>query len=280
MNKMTICVLLCTALGLAAEGQGGVVVSWGSVVDNGALESTLGVGASAAPNSTKGAGIYSTVTSTNVELTDLIAGGSPTPTIAGGEIIYATTPAGTLDDATTASEAIADEQWFQFSLTVGGLAVDESLDLSSFTYTTHRNTNGSSRISWGDSQLALRVNDTAFTAADLIGGVNNDPNPGDQDTFTITSGLSTGLVNGDIVNFRIYAWGSDDEWISENDGDSFNSATRLGAVSVGGSVAAIPEPSSIVLLGAALGTMLILRRRSRKGNTSSVPRSARSRATG
>lgn len=250
-RKRTQGFLTFAAVGLVLAGyvpcaNAVVIATWTSpTIDNGDLEGAAVNLATGVVDSVQGAGLFAAGGSP--DLTDS-ADGNPPSAIPGGEITYATISAiGVDDDTTTAADAINDLQYFQFSFTVSA----STLDIDSFTYTSRRNANVAAN-GWDDSQLAFRVNDTSFTSADLIGSVNNDPDNGDLDTFTVNTGLPTGLSNGDVVNFRLYAWGSDGSDVGG--AVLFQAGSRLGDISIQGTgLPNTPEPGTFVL--AALGAL-------------------------
>ena len=249
-SKPTFLLLALALTAASSQAASVIIATWGSTVDDGNLEGTAVNYASSAVDSVQGGGMISPGT-----LVDYIVGETNLQ-IPGGEIVYATAPSGSVDDTTDAADAIADNQYFQFSFTVGNLGVGETLSLDSFFYSTRANNWGSDRNGWLSSQLAVRVNDTDFTTLDLVGAI---------DTAIIGSVVNnsktlnlTGLVNGDVVNFRVYAWGSDNAGGSGGV-SSFHGSSRIGAISVAG--AAIPEPSTALL---SLLVSVALLRRSRR----------------
>ncbi|WOO39816.1 hypothetical protein [Rubellicoccus peritrichatus] len=230
-----------------------MLVTWGSTIDDGDLEGVGSIYTSSILDSAQGSGLG------GADNNDNISGSSQ---ISGGEINYYSAAGGEADDTTTAADAIADQQYFEFSFTVDGLSGGQTLTLESFSYDTRVNFNSSSgRIGWQDSQLAYRINDTSFSSADLIGSVNNDPDSGDIDSFVVNEGMPSGIVSGDVVNFRLYVWGSN----NVGSGTTFHSSTRLGNIDIEGTV--VPEPAYYVsMVGIGVLALAILRRQKPSGS--------------
>jgi hypothetical protein len=151
-----------------------------------------------------------------------------------------------VDDTLDLEDAINDEQYFEFRFTVAGLSAGEALDISSFSYTTQRNANSGGnpiRSGWGHSQLTWRTNsNSAFSARNAAGSVNIDPDVLDLDSFTVSTDLPSDLLNGDLVFFRLYVWGSDSNPPAPRGPVVWHSATRLGGISILGETTEIIRP--------------------------------------
>lgn len=247
INRNRLIVIASTVmLALISGAHADVIATWGSTVDDGNLEAIVGNFSTNVGDSVVGSGMVSIGTTHDFTT-------SESPQITGGEIVYLAQANGLVIQTTTLAQAITANAFHQVSFEVAGLALGETLGLDSFVYKTFREQNaGLNASGWASSQLLVRLNDTAFTTADALGSVNTSTID-TVDTFTINTGLPAGLVNGDVVNFRVYAWNND----TLGGGGTIDRATRFGGVSISGTV--IPEPASLAL--AALGGLLILPRR-------------------
>ncbi len=245
-------VALVAAVGcLAVAAQGDIIATWGSTVADGDLEGATVTYAANAADSTLGSG----ATHTQGEGT----------AIPGGSIVY--TMDRNTDATSSAAEAIDDDQYLQVSFEVAGLDAGYLLELESLTYVVHPNAKVNNNQTppignhgWPYSQVAVRINDTAFAAADLLGEVNcpiaDFTTEADWlENHTVVVPMSLTVANGDVVTFRIYGWGSVGDSFGRFAPDAF---TELGGISIEGQ-SVVPEPASLTLI--ALGGLALLRRR-------------------
>ncbi|QNN23596.1 hypothetical protein HED60_15360 [Planctomycetales bacterium ZRK34] len=164
--------------------------------------------------------------------------------IEGGEIVLISAAEGTADDTTTLADAMADQQYIEFALTVTGLRPDQVLHLKSFSYATWRNLAGR-RHGWADSQVAVSVNDAPFTVEQGVGPVNREQEYRKVYNREVSLNTVQSIRNGDTIRIRIYAWGSDATQIDPTGGSRpFHSGTRLGNIHLFGSVQSGASPET------------------------------------
>ncbi|NJK91068.1 MAG: PEP-CTERM sorting domain-containing protein [Blastochloris sp.] len=181
----------------------------------------------------------SSITSVNYTPSNATLGISPTTNTASftsGRIEISNT-----DYIETASAALADGQYLSVTLTsdLGFL-----LTLDTFSM-------GHARSNSAPRQLAIYAatnGSSSFTSLGTVGNANSST------LTTYTRDLTTApisFVNLNSVEFRMV-------WFDDN---ATPGVARYDNITISGDVAAIPEPSTYVLVGVALGSLWLLRRR-------------------
>ncbi len=180
-----------------------------------------------------------------VTAADVFSGAGITPVVTGGEYAGNATAAGWTTNSTE-SDALANEDYIQFNLTVDS---SYSYDLEVLEFALVYNT-----ITRGNNE---------YTVQALIGG----------DYTTIASGVSSasgelinvdlsgvvnlqGVTDGETERFRIYSYGM---WDSTS--DTYSGFDNISVTGVASPTTVVPEPSSLVLLG--LGGLGLMTRRKR-----------------
>lgn len=156
-------------------------------------------------------------------------------------------------DETSLANAILNNRYLEVSLTA---ASGYQMDLDEILLRTEAN-----NIANGAS-FALMSDVTGFTAGDEIFSIDlydGGTGPGQYSTHTVNLGTAPfqGLTT---VNFRVYAWGSTSEFDTFAIGRGFQTNGSDDLV-LNGTVSVIPEPSTLALLGIALGSAVFFRRR-------------------
>ena len=249
MKKTLFNIIGSLAMAAGSVAEAATLITWGSTIDDGDFEATTTANITSGTQML-GAGLSQPSTfATSKDNTT-----AESPVITGGEVLFISTGVGTEDDTADLVDAIADNQYYELSIGITGLVGGETIDLTDFNYSTRRNASSGAAISGFEfTQIRYSVNSGGFVT---VGTLNNNA------TFAVEAynediGAITGLVNGDTVDFRIYAWGTDYDGV----GDDTQASTRIGAISVEGAV--IPEPSSMVLMLLAGGAILFMRRKFR-----------------
>jgi hypothetical protein len=151
-------------------------------------------------------------------------------------------------DADTLAKAITLNNYATFTLTN---TTGETVDLTNLTFDIYFTAGGTTNT-YG---LYVMSDAAAFTAGNELGSVVYDTtvSAAPATATQITTGLSglADLATSDTIDFRIYF---------VDNIDSVDPIFRVDNITVNGDVAAVPEPSSTVLLGLG-GLALILRRR-------------------
>ncbi len=110
-------------------------------------------------------------------------------------------------------------------------------------------------------ELALFSDATGLTASDALWTLTPDNNKA-QYTIDLSSESIEDVTS---VEFRLYAWGADNEWRAQGFGfdNDWGDPNREIGLSVSGSVELIPEPGTIALLSMGFIGLVAARRRMR-----------------
>lgn len=194
-------------------------------------------------NTLEGTNVSANVTTSTTTLSVLTKVGESTMVPNGDLFLY--NPFNTSDQTTqTIAAAVTTNQYIEFTFTVGGLAVGESLQVDNLSYGVRRNENAGKAHGANRSQ--------AWVDSALISSENNHA---DGTTYQFGNATTKSYSNGDTFTGRIYLAGFDN--FERGDSTDGNAAIRLGNIIVSGQV--IPEPSAALLGG--LGMLVLLRRR-------------------
>jgi len=140
------------------------------------------------------------------------------------------------------ADAISTNEYFTFSMTINE---GVTADLTNLTLDVARSTNGAQ-----DFYVFSSI--TGFTTADVLDSATGVATTGSSIDVDLSGSEFQGLTN-ETVEFRVYV---DNRYFNANGG----SGTYVDNVTLNGTVA-VPEPSSLALLG--LGALTITARRKR-----------------